>query len=973
MKRNTRNDRPTVSYRHHALATVSTTALFLSVFAPHASFAQAAPQTAQAGPIEEVTITGTRIIRDGYQAPAPVTVVGVEQLQSSASSNIADFVNTMPAFSGSTAPASTNASMSQGTSGAQILNLRSLGAQRTLILLDGQRTVGINTSQNVDVNLIPQSLVSRVDVETGGASSKYGSDAVAGVVNFILDKNFTGVKGDFSGGVTTYGDDRQWDISLTGGTGFANDRGHFLINGEASHIDGVPLNNRPWNLTGLQFMNNPNYNGTNGQPQWLLRERVSPDNGFANGAIISDGPLKGIAFGPGGGQFPYTYGSLTFDPDTYNSPLFAATQCRGTACGGGLTSMETTQNLFTRISYDITDDVEVFVQASWAHNFNYNWCCTIEDNGNISISSGNPFIPANIQAQMNALGLSSIDIGTQNQDLPPVAGQNDRRTERFVVGGNGKVDAFDTTWTWNAYYQKGISYQRAATINAINYPNFYDALDAVRGPNGQIVCRSSLTAPNNGCVPYNVFGLGVNSQAAIRYVLGAGALNFRTEKFTQDVIDASASGSPFSNWAGPVSIAFGIDHRREHVHGINDPVSAKGTFDWWVGDYQVQTSSYSVTEGFVETDIPLAKDQAWAKSLDLNAAARFTGYSTSGYVTTWSVGGTWKPIDDIMFRANRSRDIRAPNLQELFAPGSGGFPGITNPFLGNITENNIPASTRGNPNLQPEKSDGTGLGVVLQPQFIRGLTVSVDYWNMDISGAIGTLQSQQIIDNCYAGNTVLCSAINFRPDKYILSITNEPFNLVQRLVSGIDFDGTYTLPLADVSSNWDGNLTFHASATRFIENWYNDGIDPAINSVGTNSGQDPNLGPPRWRYQGSVTYANDPITVAITGRGVSGGTYDNSYVTCTSGCPASSGNHITVDNNHIEGAFYIDTSITYKIMRKADGADVSLYFNVQNLANKDPAIVAQQPGGYNYSLNNDNGYLYDVLGRVFRAGVRFRM
>ena len=963
-----------VGAKRRALLTVSSTALALAASAAgQAAFAQSAPQTAQAqtaqGPApEEIVVTGTRIIRNGYEAPTPLTVVSVEQMQSAGTENIADYVNTMPAFAATQTPYNTQTSMSGGTSGINALNLRSLGAQRTLVLLDGQRSVGINTSQLVDVNLMPQALVSRVDVVTGGASAAYGSDALAGVVNFVLDKTFTGIKGDVSGGVTTYGDDRQWGVDLTGGTGFADDRGHFLIDGSATHIDGIPINNRKWNLTGAQFMSNPGYTPTNGQPQFIYQPCcVSPDNGFYSAAVITSGPLKGTAFGPGGSPFMYQYGTITFDPDTYQSPDFAATQVRGNISGGGLDSAETTQSIFTRTSYDLSDNVEVFLQWAWAHNSNENICCARESNANLTVLSGNPFIPAAIQAQMTALKITSLTMGSQNFDLPDEAAVNDRRTSRYVVGANGRIDAFDTNWTWNAYYQKGVSFQTASAI-APDKANFAAAMDAVTNPaTGAIVCRSTLTNPGNGCVPYNVLGENVNSQAAINYVMGQGSRDFRHEHFTQDVLSASASGEPFSDWAGPVSIATGIEHRAEHVNGINDPISS--AFGWFVGNYQVYTAGYNVTEGFVETVVPLAKDLTWAKSLDLNAAVRATGYSTSGYVTTWKVGATWAPIDDIKFRATRSRDIRAPNLLELFNAGGGSAPAVLNDFLNNASETLI-GNTVGNPNLQPEKSDTTGAGVVLQPTFIPGFSASVDYWNLDIHNAISTLTTQQIVDQCYAGNQAICRAITFTPAKVITEINIEPFNLVEQIARGIDFEASYSLPLATLSSSWNGNLAFRFLATNYIKDYSNNGITAPQDVAGQNS----NNGVPSWRWTASAAYDLDPVNVMVSARGVSGGTFNNAYVVCTSACPASTSIAPTYSYNHVSGAVYFDTSFTYKFAHKDQGGlDAEAYLNIRDITNKGAVIVAQGPGGFNYANPDTNAALYDVLGRVFRAGIRFKM
>jgi outer membrane receptor protein involved in Fe transport len=379
--------------------------------------------------------------------------------------------------------------------------------------------------------------------------------------------------------------------------------------------------------------------------------------------------------------------------------------------------------------------------------------------------------------------------------------------------------------------------------------------------------------------------------------------------------------------------------------------------------------SYNVTEGFAETVIPLAKDAAWAKALDVNAAIRATSYSLSGFVTTWKVGSTYSPIDDVRFRVTRSRDIRAANLSELFSGGGGSASAGLNPFRNNETDQ-FTVSTVGNLNLRPEKSDTTGLGVVLQPSFVPGLSASVDYWNLDISEAIGTLDAQKIINYCFTGNKDLCSAITFGPGQVITLVKNSPFNLVTQIARGIDFEAGYRTPLDALISDAGGDIALRVLATRNLKNFTSNGINIPTDTVGQNSVG----GTPTWRWTASATYSNDPVTVDFTGRGVSAGVVDNTFIQCTSACPASTVTHQTVSNNHVDGAVYFDTSITYKIGHRSEiGSDIDLFLNVRNLFNKDPAVVSDGPGGFSFDHAQVNANFYDTLGRVFRAGLRFKM
>jgi outer membrane receptor protein involved in Fe transport len=923
--------------------------------------AKALPQT----PIlEEIVVTGTRITRNGYEAPTPVTVLNPEEFQASAARNIADVVNALPTFVGSTVAANSGGNVSSGTAGINALNLRDLGANRTLILLDGERSVPANLTGLIDINLLPQALVSRVDVVTGGASSAYGSDALAGVVNFVLDKNFAGIKGEISGGATDYGDDRTGQFELTAGTSFADGRGHIEVNGEVFHNGGVIIPNRPWNLQGWQFITNPTYTPTNGQPYQLLYNHVGLT--YPSGGIIADGPLMGIAFGPQGAPYKFQYGSIVSQPDMVGG-AWQASQIRGTT-GSSLDPDQHRENAFARVSYDLTDDINLFAQFAWAHSKSVNQCCPIENTADITVSAGNPFIPTEVAAQMVALGLTSITIGTMNADLPIGYTYNDRRVNRNVVGAHGKLEAFDIDWTWDAYYQNGVSRTHEQATPNENTVNAALAIDAVINPaNSQTVCRSTLTNPNNGCVPYNVFGIGVNTPAAIAYVGGQGHPDFRDQRFVENVQAFNVSGEPFSNWAGPISIALGAEHRSEAVSGINDPISP--TLNWWDGDFLVTHGSYTVTEGFLETVVPLARNSWWAKQLDVNAAIRATDYSTSGYVTTWKVGLEYAPIDGARFRFTRSRDIRAPNMSELFAAGGGTQGAVVDPFNKNATEQ-YHGNGRGNPALRPEESDTTGAGVVLQPSFVPGLSASIDYWNYHISNAIGTTDAQNIVDFCYQGFAAFCGAIT-RTNGVITAILTEPFNLATQSANGIDFEASYVQSLRQIVPAWDGNLSFRFIATTYIHNISNNGTTVPIDLVGNNAAG----GVPNWRWSASVAYAFDPVNVTLTGRGVSSGNYGNNYILCTSGCPPSTGTNPTTNYDYIPGAVYVDASVSYKLMHKSDRspADLEVFFNVKNLFNKDPALVASGPGGFGFDHAGVNEGLYDILGRVYLAGVRFKM
>ncbi len=959
-------------FKLRALATVSVAALAASAFTGQSTYAQ---QTAQAE-IGNIIVTGTRIVRDGYEAPTPLTVIGPELLEAqSTTGNVADTLNTMPVFALSASPASAQSGVSSGRQGLNTLNLRGLGGTRTLTLLDGQRSVPSLFSGEVDANNFPQQLLQRVDVVTGGASAVYGSDAVAGVVNFVLDKEFTGIKGEVSGGLTTYGDNRNFKASVAGGFPFSNDRGHVLLSGEIADQDGVypGAGKRGWNRGGWGIMVNPNYTSANGEPEYLVRPEISLSNATHGGIIVS-GPLRGTAFGEGGVPYQFNYGSIVNDPWMQGGD-WQATEIRHDR-SGSLEPAVLRRNLFARASYDVTDNINVFGQVSWAatRTYTYTWPAFQAGNGP-TILSGNPFIPDSVQSQMDALGLVSFRIGSMNYDIPTVENYSRRATNRYVAGIDGSFSAFNSDWSWNAYFQHGATRSTNDAVGAISRAEYANAVDAVLDPNGNIVCRSTLTDPGNGCHPWNPLGTGVNGarppgifnigntdNAALNYITGTAHVN---QRILQNVYAGSLQGEAFSTWAGPISIALSIEHRTERAKAVPDPNSG----NWFTGNFQAFNEKLSVTEGAFETVVPIASDQPWAESLDLNAAVRATDYSSSGYVTTWKVGATYAPVNDVRFRITRSRDIRAPNFLELFASNNSGFRSAFDPFTGTIPQ--FFGRNQGNPNLDPEKGDTFEVGVVFQPSAFPGFSASIDYWDIDVSGSIGGANDDQILQFCFQGLQQFCGNIIRDAGGNITELIQSPFNLASEAISGIDFESSYSTPLDSIVSSWLGDVSFNGRATVYLKSNQNDGLgNPTIDTLG-HGGQRLN-GPPKWRLTASMSYTYDALSTSLTARAQSAMVIDNRNVECLSSCPAPVAGGHSIEDNSLPSAFYLDGSISYRF--DVGASEIETFFNVRNLLNKDPGIVPQGPTDFTYVYPQSRGASgYDLLGRVMRAGVRFRM
>ncbi len=928
-----------------------------------------APQASQA-PVEEIVVTGTRIVREGYEAPTPLSVIDTAALENRPDSNLAILIAEMPAFSGSGVGATQSGGLSSSTSGQSNANLRNLGINRTLVLLDGLRTVGSSASgQGVDISSFPQQLVSRVDVVTGGASAVYGSDAVAGVVNFILDKNFTGVKGDISGGMTNYGDGKNLSLKLSAGFGFADNRGHVLISGEETYNAGSKGDGgREWNRVSQQIMNNPAYGTGAGQstsvPQTLNLQHVGITGAMPGGIVIS-GPLKGLAFGQGGVPFQVNFGNLV-SASQFQGGDWQANDVRAL---NQQIQKEHRQNIFLRASYEVTDNISVWAQSFWTASHVESVVSPaylIGANGP-QVKIDNAFLPASVRLAMQTGGLTQIQVGSWNQDMSSQYANNLRITNQNSMGFEGNFDAFNSNWKWTATGSYGISRPILHFYNTFTLAKYALAADAVISPTtGAIVCRIKLTDPTNPCQPYNPMGTGVNdqNQAGLNYIREGSSGSWN--KIEQGVLNAAITGEPFSVPAGPVSLAISAEHRIESVHNNPDAVSRANGHN--VAQLPVLDGKQSVTEGALETVVPLFKGESWVDNWDFNSAVRFTGYELAGYVTTWKLGTTFTPIPDIKFRVTRSRDIRAPNVQELFQPSAFSQGTVRDPVTGQTP------STRqflaGNPNLVPEKANELGAGVVLAPRFLDGFTASVDYWSVNLSGAIGSVTSQDIIDQCYTGgHPEFCPQIvrvGGAANGAIIQVNRQYFNLAKQEIRGLDVEATYRFQMSDLISSMNGSFTLHGNGTFYLRNFQDDTITLTSNHVGENNGSN---GPPNWRMTVSMNYQLEPVSVTLTSRMVSSGVINTDWIECTTGCPVSTPAHLTINNSRMPGAMYFDMNVNYSF--DIGDSPSTAYFSVKNMFNKNPPPL---PTSANYSnLGIGEAGLYDINGAVFRLGLRFKL
>ncbi len=940
---------------------------------------QARVQAAEpaAAPLAEVVVTASRVAREGFTAPTPTTVIGPELLEQRAITNMIDIINEQPAFRNT----ATQQSNSIGAGGLAGVDLRGLGTIRTLVLVNGRRHVPTSNNGTVNINLIPASLIERTEVVTGGASAAWGSDAVAGVVNLILKNDLQGLESNVSYGASTQGDFDEYNFSLAGGTSFADGRGHFMAGGEYVDNKGVGRKDgaREWAKERWWTISLPATRAAG------LPSRIVTPNTWFSDLLSPSGVINGRAASAAtNGNF----NSLALDNIIFNSGGGIGTFDLGTPVGGNLmvggsnggSSILTGENVanpverysaLSHVSYQLTDSVNVFGEASFAHSGSSGYGPKRLDQANLNIFGGNPFLVSAVQSlpvgdsnRVAILGMTpnqSFVMGRVLTEIGNYTTTAENETARLVVGLDGKLG---DTWSWDFYYQRGQN-KFLQLYNQTKQANFFAATDAVAGPGGSVVCRSETAAgyrgptiygggPDAGCVPINLFGVGSPSAAALAYVSGQQSEDV---KLTQDTAGLNFSGEPFSSWAGPVSIATGLEYRKDKVSSTVDAAAALARYE--IGNPQATRGDVTVKEVYLETVIPLLSDKFLAQSLDFNAAGRLTDYSSSGNVETWKVGMTWQPVNDVRLRATLSQDIRAANLQELYAGPATGFGNTRNPANG--VSILTPALTTSNANLVPEEAKTFTGGVVLTPSFMPGFRMSVDYFDIQIDQVISSLGAQTVVDRCFtpAGSSVVgttqqgnefCSLIEFGPGTpaSILRVRNPRLNLNGLDTSGIDFEFAYNVPSL---FGLPGNL-----GVRLLSTY----VDTLITTDSVTSIDRAGQTLPDWTFNLGFNYTLDRFSGNLQVRRLNRTYFDTTLIG-----PDKANYSPTLSNsisdNIAEAVDYVSLSAQYKLVEGSD-MNVTLYGVVNNLTDQQP------PDG---AINNATGSsLYDLIGRTFRVGAR---
>ena len=993
-----------------------TSALAICLAMSVAEAQERSASNAATGAVNEITITGSRIQQPGMESPVPVTSVPAAQLKAMAPDTLVSGLTQLPAFFQSDTPNSTASWFNRGGYGN--LDLRGLGINRTLTLLDGRRIVSSTVFGGVDVNVIPEAMISRVETVTGGASAAYGTDAVAGVVNFILNTDYTGMEVNAQGGITSRGDGANYKFSAAFGTDIG-DRAHIQVSAERFHQDGVfSYKGRDWYQA---WGTVPDASG-----MLLIRPHVISNNATFGGLISAPGTaINGLQFNPDGSYSPLNRGTLTTAGPAGIPPA------RGVGgSGDDLGSVNPTlypdfsrQSFYGYADYDVTPNLKVFTQyihgedSTFRHNTPAGSLQGTPTQ--VTIFQDNAFLPDSLRQIMINNGITSFKLHTQLAS-PDVTLTDDSKMDSITGGFKYTVDndGLFNNWIVDGYYQYGHN-KRTWKQVGMRVDRIFAAADAVQDPSsGAIVCRTSLFGNAfPGCQPLDLFGQGNASPAALDYVIGndvgekistplyfagSGFSLGRTDSYTaeeakvnrttltQHVAELSASGTVLDGWAGPISAAFGGSYRREHVlqivrdstnqssnHDTGRPVLCDGGAPGLRGvnppdcanTVGIQYSKVSniigtinVKELFAETQIPLLDGAGIIDSAAANLAGRWARYSGSGTVWAYKGGLDVQFVGGLRLRGTYSRDVRAANLSERFDK-TGGVNTVTDeryPLDGPI---NVTIFSGGNPNVNPEKADTFTAGAVYRPDFVPGLSASVDWYHIKTKDAIGQLSPQTVVTGCNNGSALLCSFItrDAATDRIIL-VGAQFINLDKSVVSGVDVELDYT---RDVSILGGSAETLGA---RFLASFLSkntQGIGSAVNidragQTGIQQSDGVAYSLPDFKATGNITYRNGGFTAFLQGRYIGSGTIENALVAGQD-----------IESNHVASAFYLDLRLSQEF-ELANGQKFEVYVAGTNLNDQDPPITPYYSVFLGYS-NQYNPSLFDVLGRRFTAGVTFRM
>jgi len=958
-------------------AAVSTPTIALAAFgAVVASSAQAQLQTQAEDDValEEIVVTGSRLARSSLNTPVPVVALGAERISLSGEVRVGDILRELPGVLPGTNAQNTAASFDQA--GLDLVDLRGLGTNRTLVLFDGRRQVGSQPGTvAVDLNTVPTPLVERIEVITGGASAVYGADAVSGVVNVIMKDDFEGFELSGSAGLADEGDAERFEVSATMGGNFGDGRGNAVMHLNYNKQNSIEFDARERNINGRLWVPNPSNTGPNdGIDDFVLMDNLRQIGGQQDSAFFLDqgNGTEVFGFNPDGSVRPFELGPSGLLPgnltDGGDATLGFDTICPQNECQVLVPSERWVAH--GQADYDVNDHLTAYVMGKFSHVEARNRIGSVFEIPPITnqISIDNPFVKDDLRTLMIDAGVDSIGILRSDMELGPRGANNDRSTFQFMLGGRGDID---DNWSYDTYFSYGQTQSKRTGINDLFQNRFDQALDAVIDPaDGEIKCRSVVegTAQDPGCVPVNLLASG---PALTPEVLEFIEIPFgtQTSELRQTVGHAHVTGDLVDLWAGPLATVWGIEYRREESDFITSAIQQQG-LGFFRSTRRATTGGFDVAEFFAEGQLPLLRDAPFAESLNFEGAVRFADYSTSGTETSWKFGGDWTPVDDIRLRVIRAKAVRAPNISELFSPGSEGFITVDDPcdvafvdggssnraancselgvpqnFVSNARTINIRTDSGGNPNLNVEEADTWTVGGVITPRWLPNFSVTADWWRIELSGAIDTLDAQDILNQCVDSSNVdnqFCNSITRAGNGDLLQIRRNNLNLDTLIREGIDLEGRYS------ASVGDGTLDFTGNTTRLLTSERD--TTSSGGSVIDDLGE---VGDPKWRANLNLIYRVGGWTINVNERFLSSQQIENQPATPEDNrALAKTGNE-----------WFTDLSIRYQIT-----SQLSATFGIDNVFDNLPPNLPETRTAGAGSGSADGATLFDSRGRFVRWG-----
>lgn len=955
-------------------------------------------QAADAEVVEEVVVTGSRIVRPNLVQPTPVTSITSEELRVAGTSDLGGFLAQLPAL-GQTGTILANADQFEVNAdggGLSLLDLRRLGTARTLVLVDGKRHVSsFAGSTSVDVNTIPIGLVERVEVVTGGASAVYGSDAVSGVVNMILKDNYEGVEVDLRTGESTEGSYAGEDqFSLLAGMNFADDRGNITFSYQRTELDGIRETDLPY-ADDVSSIVNPLDTGPNdGIPDRLIVPRVYSEYADENGVLFTAVPIDGVtsdisdlgfavvAFDENGNPRPQTL------RDGTNNLFFGSFPDGCEYClklgdySDVIPPIESDAfNLRTRFQF--ADWGAVYMDAKYVEYETTQDGQQPSFNTNIVFDAAtNPFIdPALAQSIVdNGAGLDGAGLVLMFDFFDDFGGRTsvvDRETTRIVVGMEGTFETGMGAIDYDVYYNYGETEIVVEGANLGIDDNIANALLSVAGADGAECLIPDGGVTDTPCVPLNPFGRQ-NSRAAWNYSFTGYERKQKLEQENAGFTLVSDTSSWFSLPGGGIGWAAGFEWRDEESSNALDEIVKSGITEF--APQPDEVGGYDVTEYFFEVTLPLLADQPFARELTLDGAFRKADYSHAGDATAWKTGLIWAPFDDFRIRGTYSEAVRAPNITEAFLPQTPGFQNIDDPCDaaqlsddpdraancaalgapdGFIASDAISIDTisGGNRNLESEESESFTYGFIYEPRWFEGLAITVDYYDIEIEDAITFVESQDILDNCVDASGgpdgTFCGLITRGADFNVELVRSTAVNAAALETEGIDYQVTFNKQLSDwtdgTGMSWLNGYFTISVVGNYLKQLNEFVFQDRPDEIDIERGE---LGDPVQQGRLSAAYQHENWRVGWVARYVGNmKRYDRTSDTCEDISPCETGD-----------VTYHDLNFTY--MFDTSDMQFEVYGGVNNVADEEPP--------QNFSPNTANSAIFSI-GRTWFVGLRGRL